>query len=194
MKLIKLLLLTLAIIPQLSVADNAKNNSTKNQTFYFGFGVGHSDLNRPDDSIREYDNKLILQAGYRRSFNQYFAIDTRIFRNSESELSTVADSRDLNIDFTGLVIAARSQLVIIDWLTVFGNLGVNNYQWHYDGFRVIEGDILVDDRKKQSGNKLFYSAGLKFDFSNFGISLEHQWLDMNGLDLSTNSISLEYRF
>ena len=193
MKLTVLVLMFFLQLIQFSIADEM-TGSQQRHTLYFGFGAGDSDLSIPGDPTESYDNKLIQQVGYRYRINSIFSFDGRFINNSSTKLSNTADSRDLDLDFYALTMAATAELAITDNSFLFANLGLNNYQWSYNGFRVIDGDILVDDRKKNSGNKLFYTMGYKYNFSEFEVSIERQWFDMDGLDLTNNAISVGYRF
>lgn len=172
----------------MEATDNPKHS------VFLGIGVGDSEVNAPDELPSDYNTKLANQFGYRYQYSDFLSVAAQYINSNSTELSSVADGRDLNLDFQGLALSAQFRLSLTDRAFLFGQLGSNSYEWRYDGFRVIQGDILVDDRKKISGKSLIYSAGFKFEFTRFDITAEHQWLDMGELEVDLSSIAVGYRF
>jgi opacity protein-like surface antigen len=172
------------------------NAEEANKRHSISFGFSSYDEDRTDD-LFEFDfveDKLTAQLSYQYSFNEYLSLRAQRLETTSSEFSSVADSRDLGFDFQSNGILADVKWPLIKRLYVNAFAGVALTKTKYDGFRVVEGDILISDKKTDSTSSPTFGFGLKYQLGRFNVGIEKQWLEIEHLDLELTTFIVGYRF
>lgn len=145
-------------------------------------------------NINEIEDKLVNQIGYRYRLTEHLSVGGQWTATGSSKLSSTADSRGAGFDFSSLAITINGRYPLVKNLFIDGFAGIANSKTSYDGFDLIDGDILISDKKHASATKATYGLGLVYQFDNFEIGLLRQNLAIKNFDLRLTSLSIGYRF
>jgi hypothetical protein len=166
----------------------------KRHTLQFGLAKYQKDNN---DDLFEFDvveEKLTSQLSYQYAFNPFLSARIQRLETTSTEFSSVADARDLGFGFKSLAVLANVQWPMASGIQINAFAGMASTETKYDGFRVVEGDILIADKKKDTANNATFGVGVKYQFESFEVGFEKQWLEIEHLDLELMTFIVGYRF
>lgn len=152
-------------------------DSLKNHRVYYGVGLANTNISLGDAPSDE--TETIRQLGYGYQFNQYFSLNSRWLRPF---------SNSDNLQFESLMLAPQARFSITENTFFYGQLGLSRYRSSY---YIGEND---SNKKKSSGVDIYTALGLKYQFSAFEISVEHQWLQMGDFKVQASTFNIGYRF
>lgn len=124
----------------------------------------------------------------------FFPLPGQWSATGSSKLSSSADSRGAGFDFSSEAVTINGRYPLTNKLFIDGFAGIVNSKTSYDGFDLIDGDILISDKKHASATKATYGVGLIYQFDNFEIGVSRQHLEIKNFDLRLTSLSIGYRF
>ena len=188
---IKALLLGLLVS---SASSLSSDSNDADHTLSLGFSTYQSSASHSGTADFNLDEKLTYQLNHSYNFNSIFSIRTQWLESTSSEFSSSSDSPYSNFDFYSLAVLAQAKVNLVERVFAHGFVGINSHKTSYDGYRIVEGDIILPTRQSRKGNSLSYGVGLTYQFDHIELSLEQQWLELEQFDLDLTSFSIGYRF
>jgi len=187
MKNILILIIALCTTPKISLADS-------NQSISFGLSKYQSKNESEVFEFDPIDDKLTKQIKYLYSVNETFSIGGQWLSTTASEYGGSSGSRDLDWDLNSLTVFGEAKANLIGAFFGYAYIGQSYTDSEYDGYNVVEGDILLPARKSSSGFSTSFGVGLKYQFKSIELALEQQWLETEHVDLILTSFVVGIRF
>ncbi|MGB0833354.1 MAG: outer membrane beta-barrel protein [Psychrobium sp.] len=190
-------LTTSAILSMILAAPVLANDigDIKNPNSIF-VGVGHGNVafDFQVDGMAKNDDRTgeIEFSGYRYRMNNVWAVDARYINGKPGLFSGLFHSSS-EVNFDARVISAQAQHKLSQRWSLYGNLGLNHYDW--DIVTSSEnGNVERQTLQKENGVGLFAAAGAKVEWERVEISFDYQILKMDDLDADFFSLAVGFKF
>ncbi|MGB1298030.1 MAG: outer membrane beta-barrel protein [Psychrobium sp.] len=173
---------------------NNTNDIKKPHTIFVGAGHGDVEFEYQLNDTTKKDNRTgeIEFFGYRYQMNETWSLDARYINGKPGFFSGLFHSSS-EVNFDARVISAQAQHKLSQRWSLYGNLGLNHYDW--DIVTSSEnGNVERQTLQKENGVGLFAAAGAKVEWERVEISFDYQILKMDDLDADFFSLAVGFKF
>lgn len=188
----------------LALAGTAANAQ---ETIYIGLGAGLLDYSEgtSDPLLGEIsDNVLSLKLIGGFEFSEHFAMEinygemNQIRDGGSGNIPPLGDvSESITLDIKTSTLRALGQLPL-DWAVLIGSLGYFNADTGFSETLITECCGTLSNAGSFNDDGMTASLGLEWRFGRFGTSygvrIEYEWWDIEGVDMASTGVVFTYRF
>ncbi|MFC3122616.1 porin family protein [Agaribacter flavus] len=154
----------------------------------YEFGGAHVD---DDTVLGKLDDNSIghLSLTYEYSFNEKFAVELFALDGDTQSFSIILDDlfSKSELEYKSFGIGLRAQQALTKRINLFAKAGMHRYD-----YELTRTDVLLND---SDGFSYYASAGIEFQFYDFGVNVNYRLLDMgNEIFASVLAWGVSYRF
>lgn len=159
-------------------------------------GVGHgnvefeyqlNDANKKDD--RSGDVEFF---GYRYKINDTWAVDARYMKGKPSTFSGLFHSTS-KVNFDARIISARANLKLNKRWSVYGNLGLNHYDWDIVTSS-LGGNVKRQTLNDKNSTGIFAATGMTMAWQRVELNVGYQLLKMGDLNADNFTVDVGFKF